>query len=172
MASQTSVMQQSKSQNDTSAKKKLQKAKSALTKARKLAKLGKKKVSDLTETLGQHPHHVGMEMSTIEEDRKVPPDIHHFISSNKNHPVHLSEFLHSDEHEDPAKKDFYKKLKEHLLGRFLERNFDGDTHESFTDDQRKSIILYDNKMFATKNSAHQLYNVRCTSGSRCYQSSH
>ena len=84
--------------------KKLQKAKSALTKAKKLARLSKKKVSDFTETLGRHPHHVGMEMSTIKEDRKVAPDIHHFISSNKNHPIHLSEFLHSDEHEDPAKK--------------------------------------------------------------------
>ncbi|KAE9382350.1 hypothetical protein BT96DRAFT_845600 [Gymnopus androsaceus JB14] len=101
-------------------------------------------------------------MSTIEEDGKVPPNVHHFISSTKNHPVHLSEFLHSDEHEDPAKKDFYKKLKEHLLGRFLERNFDGDTHESFTDDQRKSIILYDNKMFATKTLRinFTMYDVR------------
>ncbi|KAE9386043.1 hypothetical protein BT96DRAFT_1006477 [Gymnopus androsaceus JB14] len=138
-------------------------------KARKLAKLGKKKVSDFTETLGQHPHHVGMEMSTIEEDRKVPPNIHHFISSNKNHPIHLSEFLHLDKHEDPAKKvskyfwtfktldiddffhqNFYRKLKDHPLGCLLEQEFDGDTHKSFTDEQCKSIVLFDNKMFATK----------------------
>ncbi|KAE9394764.1 hypothetical protein BT96DRAFT_998272 [Gymnopus androsaceus JB14] len=89
-------------------------------------------------------------MSTIEEDRKVPPNIHHFISSNKNHPIHLSEFLHLDKHEDPAKKNFYRKLKDHPLGCLLEQEFDGDTHKSFTDEQCKSIVLFDNKMFATK----------------------
>jgi hypothetical protein len=44
---------------------------------------------------------------------------------------------------------FLPKLKDHLLGRFLNLNQDGDEH-NFTDDDRKTVRIAENKIYATK----------------------
>ncbi|KAK7688185.1 hypothetical protein QCA50_008555 [Cerrena zonata] len=77
----------------------------------------------------------------------VPPDQHHFISPSRNSPIKLTEFL-SQGRDDPALRDFKTKLLDHLLGRLTNRQFDGDDHDDFTDADRQSIRITDNKIFS------------------------
>ncbi|THV02220.1 hypothetical protein K435DRAFT_836569 [Dendrothele bispora CBS 962.96] len=134
---------------------KLQKIKFARKKARK----GKQKDNSHYE----HPHHVGFESSTRLEDLRSPPGAHHYMSDSRNHPIHLEDFLHANGHElDPAKKDFFPKLQDHLLGRLLDRPFDGDTHEMFTDEDRAQISIVNDKIYAVKTLRinYTTYDVR------------
>ncbi|KAJ3710934.1 hypothetical protein C8R42DRAFT_648374, partial [Lentinula raphanica] len=63
---------------------------------------------------------------------------------------------------DPAAKDFWPKLQDHLLGRLMERDFDGDTHESFTDEDRQHIHVKDRKVveLQTLRVNYTTYDVR------------
>ncbi|KAJ3967322.1 hypothetical protein EV361DRAFT_871713 [Lentinula raphanica] len=63
---------------------------------------------------------------------------------------------------DPAAKHFWPKLQDHLLGRLMEREFDGDTHETFTDEDRKHICIKDRKLveLQTLRVNYTTYNVR------------
>lgn len=42
------------------------------------------------------------------------------------------------------------KLRDHVLGRLLNRNFDGDTHESFSDNDRNSVIFKDSRCYSVQ----------------------
>ncbi|KAJ3792034.1 hypothetical protein GGU11DRAFT_750655 [Lentinula aff. detonsa] len=139
----------------------LRQAKVNLQKAKKLKQLGKGKGLSV-QILSRHTHHVGMEMSTVEEDMKISPDLHHFISENNNHPISLHSFLLDENREDPAKKDFWPKLQDHLLGRLLGRDFDGDSYGSFTNNERNSIDLYKKRFYAVKTMRinYTTYDVR------------
>ncbi|KAJ3905176.1 hypothetical protein F5879DRAFT_900027 [Lentinula edodes] len=66
--------------------------------------------------------------------------VHHHIGKSDRNKHNIGSFskLYQD---DPAAKNFYPKLQDHLLGRLMERKFDGDTHESFTDTDRNHIRL-------------------------------
>ncbi|KAJ3778513.1 hypothetical protein FB446DRAFT_768429 [Lentinula raphanica] len=63
---------------------------------------------------------------------------------------------------DPAAKDFWPKLQDHLLGRLMERDFDGDTHDSFTDEDRQHIRVRDCKVveLQTLRVNYTTYDVR------------
>ncbi|KAJ3724112.1 hypothetical protein DFJ43DRAFT_1003317 [Lentinula guzmanii] len=139
----------------------LRQAKANLQKAKKLEQVGKGKGLSV-QILSQHTHHVGMEMSTVKEDMKISPDLHHFISENNNHPISLHSFLLDQNREDPAKKDFWPKLQDHLLGRLLGRDFDGDSYGSFTDNEQNSIDLYKKKFYAVKTMRinYTTYDIR------------
>ncbi|KAJ7241209.1 hypothetical protein B0H12DRAFT_1074570 [Mycena haematopus] len=50
---------------------------------------------------------------------------------------------------DPAKKNFIPKLKNHLLGRLLQREFDGD-EEEFPDDDRTTIRILGQHIYSAK----------------------
>ncbi|KAJ3771938.1 hypothetical protein FB446DRAFT_789170 [Lentinula raphanica] len=139
----------------------LQEAKARLKKAKKLEQSnGASSMS--AQVLERHPHHVGMESSTVEEDMKIPPDVHHFISENTSHSVSLYAFLVNENRDDPAKKDFWPKLQDHLLGRLLKRGFDGDSYGSFTEAERNSISLYKKRFYAAKTMRinYTTYDVR------------
>jgi hypothetical protein len=47
-------------------------------------------------------------------------------------------------------QNFIPKLQEHLLGRLLGREFDGDTHEEFSAEDRNTIRIVNNRIYATK----------------------
>ncbi|KAJ3858876.1 hypothetical protein EV359DRAFT_68646, partial [Lentinula novae-zelandiae] len=66
--------------------------------------------------------------------------VHHHIGKSDRNKHNIGSFvkLYQD---DPAAKNFYPKLQDHLLGRLMERKFDGDTHESFTDTDWNHIRL-------------------------------
>ncbi|KAJ3797838.1 hypothetical protein GGU11DRAFT_816262 [Lentinula aff. detonsa] len=144
-----------------SREKRLQQARANLHKAKRLGK-GGEHIAPSLQIVDRHLHHVGIEMSTVKDDMKVPPDLHYFISENTNHPVSLHAFLVDKNRDDPAKKDFWPKLQDHLLGRLLGQNFDGDSYGSFTDSERNSIDLYKKKFYAVKTMRvnYTTYDVR------------
>ncbi|KAF7372464.1 C2H2-type domain-containing protein [Mycena venus] len=88
-------------------------------------------------------------------ERLAPPPILHAVvtpitfhsqkkklaptSTLRDNRLHLMTFLHDNE-DDPAKKDFIPKLKNHLLGRLLQREYDGD-EEEFSEEQRKTVKI-------------------------------
>ncbi|KAL0564603.1 hypothetical protein V5O48_017441, partial [Marasmius crinis-equi] len=101
-----------------------------------------------------HQHLAGRSDARLDDTNQshIPPEVHHVISESRNHPIHLDRFLHSGT-PDPAKKarvNFVRKLKEHVLGRLRKREFDGDTHDTFTDEDRNQILITNNKIYAVK----------------------
>ncbi|KAF7341050.1 hypothetical protein MSAN_02091000 [Mycena sanguinolenta] len=109
----------------------------------------------------------------------TPPDIHHQTSKDRRNPLDMyTDFKFKPQDGDPAMAvginhlfdifpadgahNFVPKLKDHLLGRILKREFDGDTHEEFTDDDRNSIRLSGNKIYATRTLRvnYTTYDVR------------
>ncbi|KAJ3752587.1 hypothetical protein EV360DRAFT_54941, partial [Lentinula raphanica] len=58
--------------------------------------------------------------------------------------------------------DFWPKLQDHLLGRLMERDFDGDTHDTFTDEDRQHIHIRDRKVveLQTLRVNYTTYDVR------------
>ncbi|CAK5267888.1 unnamed protein product [Mycena citricolor] len=58
--------------------------------------------------------------------------------------------------------NFVPKLQDHLLGRLLDREFDGDTHDSFKAIDRQSVQIIGNHLYTTKTLRvnYTTYNVR------------
>ncbi|KAI9454839.1 hypothetical protein HD554DRAFT_2178754 [Boletus coccyginus] len=74
------------------------------------------------------------------------PELHHSISDTSRNPLDIFPFLR--EHEmDPAVKCFIPKLKDHLLYRLLNLEFEGEDH-IFTDDQRNCVRILDNRLYS------------------------
>ncbi|KAJ3713281.1 hypothetical protein C8R42DRAFT_563993, partial [Lentinula raphanica] len=100
---------------------------------------------------------------------------HYHIGKSNKKKTDLRAYTHSG---DPAAKvsqsdttklphvhrfqDFWTKLQDHLLGRLMDREFDGDTHESFTDEDRKFIRIKDRKLveLQTIRINYTTYDVR------------
>ncbi|KAJ3768912.1 hypothetical protein FB446DRAFT_706633 [Lentinula raphanica] len=83
---------------------------------------------------------------------------YHIAKSNKNR-SDLRKYTNSG---DPAAKEFWPKLQDHLLGRLMNREFDGDTHESFTDEDRNFVRIKDQKLteLQTLRVNYTTYDVR------------
>ncbi|KAJ7732533.1 hypothetical protein B0H16DRAFT_1770162 [Mycena metata] len=107
----------------------------------------------------KHGHH----MAIGEDDPlgATPPDIHHHTSRARRKPLDIFSSFHSRTG-DPALKDFIPKLQDHILGRLLERDFDGDTHEEFTAADRRTVRIHSNKIYATRTLRvnYTTYDVR------------
>lgn len=112
----------------------------------------------------KHSHHV--QFSDNDPLPYIDVRQHHHVSDSKSCPHQLLSFI-NDPPNDPAKKvsiylqmescinlafstqDFIPKLKGHLLGRLLHRDFDGDeTH--FSDDDRNTVRLINNQIYSAK----------------------
>ncbi|KAJ6467669.1 hypothetical protein C8R47DRAFT_1056070 [Mycena vitilis] len=74
-------------------------------------------------------------------------DVHHCISDVRKKPLDLADFGTGT---DPAMKNFVPKLREHLLGRFLNREFDGDTSDEFTPEDLNTVRFINNRIYSTK----------------------
>ncbi|KAF8151063.1 hypothetical protein BJ912DRAFT_1071771 [Pholiota molesta] len=79
----------------------------------------------------------------------TPPEFHHHISMSRNFPVHIQNFLAATSNEDPAIKDFYPKLQEHLLGRILHPTWSGDGNE-FSEVERNRIFIVNERLYRHK----------------------
>ena len=57
---------------------------------------------------------------------------------------------------------FIPKLQDHLLGRLLRRDFDGDTHGEFTDTDRNTVRIMGNRIYAVSTCRvnYTTYDVR------------
>ena len=79
-----------------------------------------------------HDRRHRLTLSQFEQDREDDPAA---TVSQTKHSVHFSSPLIS-------RQDFTSKLQNHLLGRLLQRDFDSDDHEDFTDADRNCIEIF------------------------------
>ncbi|KAF8531474.1 hypothetical protein JB92DRAFT_3152054 [Gautieria morchelliformis] len=90
-----------------------------------------------------HTHHV----SSLEADKLPytdPKECYH-ISPSQKQLLDIGRFLR--EHpQDPALKNFYNHLKDHLLGCMCRIEYDGDQTE-FTEGDRDSILICNNRLY-------------------------
>ncbi|KAF5382541.1 hypothetical protein D9615_002821 [Tricholomella constricta] len=103
----------------------------------------------------------------FEELANAPVDVHHVISNTRRSPINIYAFVNEqlEGRLDPAKKvgldsskpsildvsqGFIPKLQDHLLGRLLSREFDGDSHEDFTDEDRNDIRIIGNSLYSVQ----------------------
>ena len=49
-----------------------------------------------------------------------------------------------------VKQDFMRKLKDHILGRLLKREFDGDTYGELTDQDRNTVRISGERLYRCK----------------------
>ncbi|KAJ3831265.1 hypothetical protein F5878DRAFT_676704 [Lentinula raphanica] len=86
---------------------------------------------------------------------------HHQIGRQSKHKYDIGSFVQKYR-DDPAAKNFWPKLQDHLLGRLLNLDFDGDTHESFTDQDRNHIRLKGGQFVSLKTCRinYTTYDVR------------
>ncbi|KAJ3709521.1 hypothetical protein C8R42DRAFT_649336 [Lentinula raphanica] len=96
-----------------------------------------------------HAHQVAFSASQSLDERIL--EAHHQVSITRNHPICMTQFLQESPF-DPAKKNFFPKLQDHLLSRILGRQFDGNDREElgFTDEDRNTVRLVNGKMYAAK----------------------
>ena len=78
----------------------------------------------------------------IEENTDQNLDKQYHMSNLRNNPVSLYLFVHENQ-DDPAFKAFIPKLKDHLLGCLLGREYKGDMYgnSEFTDDERNTVQI-------------------------------
>jgi len=60
-------------------------------------------------------------------------------------------------------QDFILKLKDHLLGRLLNWDYEGDTYGDFTEDERNTICISGNQVYhcRTMQINYMTYDIRC-----------
>ncbi|KAF8955098.1 hypothetical protein BDZ97DRAFT_1675233, partial [Flammula alnicola] len=71
------------------------------------------------------------------------------ISRSKNDPIDIYSYVRANQN-DPAFVGFIPKLKDHILGRLLKREFDGDTHGEFTHDDRNTVRIGGERLYRCK----------------------
>ncbi|KAI0069724.1 hypothetical protein K474DRAFT_1713979 [Panus rudis PR-1116 ss-1] len=107
-----------------------------LSPARKLNKYTKAELS-----VRAHMHNRAHDLPVI------PPEAHHFISESRNHPVHLSNWLHATQSKtDAALKDFRINLKNHLLHR-LRKPGQADDGTEYTPQDRSELTIKNDRIY-------------------------
>ncbi|KAJ8074151.1 hypothetical protein PM082_012443 [Marasmius tenuissimus] len=98
---------------------------------------------------------------TYDDVDAIIPEQHHQISSSRDSSFELRPWLAANV-QDPARKRFFVRLKEHLLRRLLRRPFDGDTDEKFTEKELDSINIVGNELYEVKTMRinYTTYDVR------------
>ena len=103
------------------------------------------------------------EQHEIDEANEASLKVQYHISKSRNNPLNVYTFVLANP-DDPAKKvrtcwycahimltdlpqNFICSLKDHLLGRLLKRSFDGDTHATFTPEDRLTVCLQNQTIF-------------------------
>ncbi|KAJ4002008.1 hypothetical protein F5050DRAFT_1802587 [Lentinula boryana] len=85
------------------------------------------------------------------------------IHTSKSHKSfhNLGSFV-ANRRNDPAARNFWPKLQDHFLGRLMSHEFDGDTHETFTDEDQRHIRLKDSRFYSlqTLRVNYTTYDVR------------
>ncbi|KAH7927896.1 hypothetical protein BV22DRAFT_1006163 [Leucogyrophana mollusca] len=104
----------------------------------------KKEVSK--QLAGQERRHTRMRRQrqslTTPDFSPLPPELHHNLSDSPSTVINLAQFLREHQ-EDPSIKNFVPKLKDHLLSRLYDFEYNGDEHH-FTDAERNDLRFMDN----------------------------
>lgn len=108
---------------------------------------------------------VGHKSHTVDRSSSVPlpplqPDQHYQIAKSAKVWLHVTEFIKNNPHE-PALKTFHCDLKDHLLGRLLNRDVPGQ-EISFSKVEREDLIIHNNLLYrhATLRVNYTTYNVQ------------
>ncbi|KAJ3569580.1 hypothetical protein NP233_g4962 [Leucocoprinus birnbaumii] len=107
-------------------------------------------------------HFRDTERKETQETRRADHiDKHHVVAPYNDCPINLFAFVRENPM-DPAKRNFISKLKGHLLGRILGREFDADMHDDFTEDDRNTVRIRNNTIFRHKTICinYTTYDVR------------
>ncbi|KAJ6490960.1 hypothetical protein C8R45DRAFT_195539 [Mycena sanguinolenta] len=89
---------------------------------------------------------------------RTPPGLHHHISLSKRTFFNIYEFNSLSEFaDDPAVKDFLKKLRTHLLYRLLDLPYDGDEAE-FSPQDLMDVVFQNDRLYT-----HQVMRINYTS---------
>ncbi|KAJ3558095.1 hypothetical protein NP233_g11576 [Leucocoprinus birnbaumii] len=96
---------------------------------------------------------------------------HHVIPHNLDEPIDVYSFV-GDSPDDPAKKNFIRKLRDHILGRIMSRPFDGDMHDDFSDADRNTIRIRNGRIYRhrTFRINYTTYDVRRCGGRNVIES--
>jgi hypothetical protein len=88
---------------------------------------------------------------SIEENTDLNLDKRYHMSNSRNDPVDLYSFVRGNQ-DDPAFKAFIPKLKDHILGRLLGRDYEGDVYgdSEFTDDERNTVRVAGERIYRCK----------------------
>lgn len=79
------------------------------------------------------------------------PELHYYISASKQSPKDVQVLVKKGvQAHNPAFNGFLSKLQDHILGRLLRQDFDGDTHEDFTSEDRNSVRISGNQIYSVK----------------------
>ncbi|KAI0059027.1 hypothetical protein BV25DRAFT_1918740 [Artomyces pyxidatus] len=73
-----------------------------------------------------------------------PTARYHIAKSTRKY-FNVTEWL-TEHGDDPALNEFYPRLKDHLLARVLQLEYDGDDHQ-FSDEDRETVLLKDNRIY-------------------------
>ncbi|KAF7374197.1 GLOBIN domain-containing protein [Mycena sanguinolenta] len=88
---------------------------------------------------------------------RTPPGLHHHISLSKRSFFNIYEFSSLSEFaDDPAVKDFLKKLRTHLLCRLLDLPYDGD-EEEFSPQDLMDVVFQNDRLYT-----HQIMRINYT----------
>jgi hypothetical protein len=73
------------------------------------------------------------------------------MSNSRNNPISLYPFVRENQ-DDPAFKAFIPKLKDHILGCLLGREYEGDMYgdSEFTDDERNTVRIAGERIYRCK----------------------
>ena len=71
------------------------------------------------------------------------------MSNSRNDPINIYSFI-CENQGDPAFKVFIPKLKDHILGHLLERNYKGDMYSKFTDEEQNMVRIAGERIYRCK----------------------
>ena len=98
---------------------------------------------------------------SIEENTDQDLDKRYHMSSSRKDPLNLYSFVRENQG-DPAFNAFIPKLKDHILGRLLKREYEGDMYGEFTDAERNTVRIAGERIYRCKTVQinYTTYDVR------------
>ncbi|KAH9955649.1 hypothetical protein BC827DRAFT_1141033, partial [Russula dissimulans] len=83
------------------------------------------------------------------------------ISNSRRDPMNIYTYLHANK-DDPAFSAFIPKLKDHILGRLLDCEYESDTYGTFTNSERSTVQIAGECIYHCKTLRinYTTYNIR------------
>ncbi|KAF9049001.1 hypothetical protein BJ165DRAFT_1592981 [Panaeolus papilionaceus] len=120
-----------------------------ISRERRLHNLGK--ISGIQMTRPTKKQRVGPKRHKALVDERLLPSRasdHYQISVEMRNPIPIRLFL-SENNDDPAVKDFLPRLRDHIFGRLLNQQYDGDDNP-FSSTERAQVLFRNHTMFGHK----------------------
>ena len=105
----------------------------------------------MTQLAADH-HQLKMRSEThvnIEENTDQYLNERYHMSNSRNDPINIYSFVRKNQG-DPVFKAFIPKLKDHILGWLLEKNYEGDMYGEFTNEERNTVRIAGERIYRCK----------------------